>query len=314
VVTDLYRIAKICRSGVILLTICAGGMTCALAQSTQMADLLPDSPGAVLQQQSQTLPTSSSSSGTATPPAPQTSPPANQTKAPADQTQAQRDLAEQQLKEQEKQRVFGVMATFNTTNNKDALPLTPGQKYQLFLKSATDPWPFVLTAFSAGIDQAQGSFPEYGGGIGGYAKRYGADYTTYFVGNFFGNAVLPSLWHEDPRYFQKGTGSGTSRALWAASSTIWCKRDNGTWGPNYANIIGNLMGAAVSNVYYPQSDRTVAGTFERGITVSAEGIVGAEVIEFWPDIVRHYKRKHAEKLAHQTAQTDAQSSGSQPQP
>lgn len=314
--TDLYRFAKTCCRGFLLVTICAGGTICVRAQSTQMADLLPDSPGAVLEQQQSQTPSSSSSNGTATAPAAQTSQPANQTKAPApaDQTQAQRDLAAQQLKEQEKQRVFGVMATFNTTNNKDALPLTPGQKYQLFIKSATDPWPFLLTAFSAGIDQAQGSFPEYGGGIGGYAKRYGADYTTYFVGNFFGNAVLPSLWHEDPRYFQKGTGSATSRALWAASSTIWCKRDNGTWGPNYANIVGNLMGAAISNVYYPQSDRTVGGTFERGITVSAEGIVGAEVIEFWPDIARHYKRKHAEKLARQAAQKDAQSSGAQPQP
>ncbi len=65
--------------------------------------------------------------------------------------------------------------------------------------------------------------------------------------------MLPSLLHEDPRYFQKGTGSATSRALWAAGSTVWCKRDDGTWGPNYANVVGNLMGAAVSNLYYPAS-------------------------------------------------------------
>jgi hypothetical protein len=177
VVTDLYRIAKTCCRGFLLVAICAGGIPCALAQSTQVADLLPDSPGAVLQQQQQSQ-TPPSGNGTATPPAAQTSQPADQskspadqTKPPADQTQAQRDLAAQQLKEQEKQRVFGVMATFNTTNNKDALPLTSRQKYQLFFKSATDPWPFLLTAFSAGIDQAQGAFPEYGGGIGGYAKR-----------------------------------------------------------------------------------------------------------------------------------------------
>jgi hypothetical protein len=211
------------------------------------------------------------------------------------------------LKKQEKQRVFGVMATFNTTRNKDALPLSSAQKYQLFFKSATDPWPFLLSAFTSGVDQAQNSFPEYGQGMQGYAKRFGASYTDYFTGNLLGNAVLASLLKEDPRYFQKGTGSDTTRALWAAGSTVWCKRDNGTWGPNYANVVGNLMGAAVSNLYYPESDRTASGTIERGVTVTAEAIIGSEVIEFWPDIVRHHNRKKAEKLARQGGQSSGQS-------
>ena len=193
------------------------------------------------------------------------------------------------------------MATFNTTSNKDALPLSTGQKYQLFFKSATDPWPFVLTAFGAGIDQAENSFPQYGQGMEGYAKRFGAGYTDYFTGNLLGNAVLAGLLKEDPRYFQKGTGSFTSRALWAAGGTVWCKRDNGSWGPNYANVMGNLMGAAVSNLYYPASDRTVGGTLERGFAVTAQAIIGSEVIEFWPDMVRHHRRKQAEKLARQGA-------------
>jgi hypothetical protein len=225
--------------------------------------------------------------------------------------EAARKKAQDQLKQQEHQRVLGVMATFNTTTNKDALPLTAGQKYQLFFKSATDPWPFALAAFVSGIDQAENSFPEYGQGVQGYAKRFGASYTDYFTGNLLGNAVLTSLLHEDPRFFQKGTGSATSRALWAAGSTVWCKRDKGTWGPNYANVIGNLMGAAVSNLYYPESDRTASGTIERGLTVTVEGIVGAEVIEFWPDVVRHHKQKQAKKLAAQAAQNK---SPNNPQP
>jgi hypothetical protein len=210
-----------------------------------------------------------------------------------------RKLAQAQLKKQEKQRVFAVMATFNTTANKDAVPLSASEKYQLFFKSATDPWPFVLTAFGAGIDQAENSFPEYGQGVQGYAKRYGAAYTDYFTGNLLGNAVLASWWKEDPRYFQKGTGSFTSRFLWAASGTVWCKRDNGSWGPNYANVMGNLMGAAVSNLYYPAPERTVGDTLSRGFTVTAQAIIGSEIIEFWPDMVRYHRRKQAEKLARQ---------------
>lgn len=211
--------------------------------------------------------------------------------------ESQHQKAEEQLKQQETQRVAGIMATFNTTQNRDAVPLSAGQKYRLFFKSAFDPWPFGLTAVVAGINQASDSDPEWGQGMQGYGKRYGAAYSDYFIGNFFGNAVLPSLLHEDPRYFQKGSGSAMSRFLWAASSTVWCKRDAGGWGPNYANVGGNLIGAAIGRVYYPASERTVGDTISDGLIVSAEGIVGAEVIEFWPSVVRHHQRKLAEKQA-----------------
>ena len=227
---------------------------------------------------------------------------------PAQQSAAEKskhDLAEEQLKQQEHNRVAGVMAAFNTTQNQNAAPLSPGQKFQLFFKSSTDPWPFGLAVVVAGINQADNSPAGWGHGTEGYAKRFGGAYSDYFIGNFFGNAVLPSLWHEDPRYFQKGTGSATSRALWAAGSTGWCKRDNGKWGPNYANVIGNLIGAAIARVYYPASERTATDVITDGLTVSAEGIVGAEVIEFWPDVVRHHKRKKAEKAARLAAQADA---------
>jgi hypothetical protein len=241
----------------------------------------------------------------------------SQSQQPAPQQPAGPLSAQEQLKIQERQRVFGVMAAFNTTTSRDALPLSPAQKFQLFFKSQTDPWPFALASVVAGINQASDAFPAYGQGVQGYAKYYGAAYGDAFIGNLFGNAILTSWWHEDPRYFQKGTGNFASRFLWASTSTVWCRRDNGTWGPNYANVAGNLIGAAIANVYYPASERTVGDTVMRGFTVTAEGIVGSEIIEFWPDMVRHYKRKQAEKLARKEAQQDAQTpegAGVQPSP
>lgn len=244
---------------------------------------LPDAPSTAVQQDSQ-----------------------NQQAAQSQQQPTGPLSAQEQLKIQEHQRVFGVMAAFNTTTSRDALPLSPAQKFQLFFKSQTDPWPFGLAAVVAGFNQASDSPTEYGQGVLGYAKRFGATYGDAFIGNLFGNAILTSWWHEDPRYFQKGTGSFASRFLWASTSTVWCRRDNGTWGPNYANIAGNLIGAAIANVYYPASERTVGDTITRGFTVTAEGIVGSEIIEFWPDMVRHYQRKRAEKLARKAAQQDSQ--------
>jgi hypothetical protein len=263
------------------------------ADASQQAQQSPTTPGQTAP--SQTTPTGAptgQNSSSAQAPAPQT-----------DAEKSQREQAADQLKAQEHQRVMGVMATFNTTANRDALPLSPRQKLQLFFKSETDPWPFGLALVVAGIGQAENTYPEWGQGVQGYAKRFGGAYADAFIGNFFGNAVLTSVLHEDPRYFQKGTGGFTKRFLWAAASTIWCRRDSGTWGPNYANVGGNLIGAAISRIYYPASQRTVGNTIEDGFTVSAEGIVGSEIIEFWPDIVRHHKRKREEKAARQAAQT-----------
>ena len=272
-----------------------------------MADVplnLPDAPLAEVPQtspQTEAL-AATGQSGSQTSPAPSKTPPLT--------PEEQRKKAQEQLDQEYNQRVWAVVATFNTTANQQAIPLSTGQKYQLFFKSASDPWPFLLASVLAGISQAENGLPEYGQGVQGYAKRFGASYGDYFIGNFLGNAVFASVMHEDPRYYQKGHGTYLRRALWAASGTVWCKRDNGTWGPNYANVIGNLSGAAVANVYYPQSERTVGATIGRGFSVTAQGIIGSEVIEFWPDIVRYHQRKQAEKLARQGGVP----SGAQPAP
>jgi hypothetical protein len=242
---------------------------------------------------------------------PQTSQPASGAPAPASTqaTKAQQQTSQQQLEQQEHQRILGVMPTFNMTNNAAALPLTPKQKFQLFFRGSTDPFVFLLAGIDSGIGQAENSFPEYGQGAEGYAKRFGASYADTFDGNLWGNAILPSLLHEDPRYYRKGKGSFMSRFWWAAGSTVWSKRDNGSWGLNYANVGGNLIGGAISNVYYPASQRGLGLTFERAATVTAEGTIGAELIEFWPDIANHYMRKHREKQAREAAARDAQASG-----
>lgn len=263
------------------------------SQTATLAENLPEAPQPEFESSSQ------SPQSTNPAPSPNSGPvqDSSATSQKADPEKSKHDLADEQLKAQEKQRVMGVMATFNTTRNQDAVPLSPGQKFKLFFKSSTDPWPFLLAGAVAGIGQADNSDPTWGQGAQGYAKRFGAAYSDAFIGNFFGNAVLPSLLREDPRYFQKGTGSGAKRFLWAAESTFWCKRDNGKWGPNYANVGGNLIGAAIARAYYPATERSFGDVIGDGLTVSVEGIIGAEVIEFWPDMVRHYKQKKNAKLA-----------------
>ena len=168
------------------------------------------------------------------------------------------ELAEVQIKEQEKQRVLGVIPNFYVSYVPNAAPLRSKQKFELAWKSASDPFTFLGVGALAAADQATGRWSGYGPGVEGYAKRYGATYANVFVGTFVGGAVLPSLLKQDPRYFYKGTGSKRSRILYALGSSVRCKGDNGKWQPNYSSVLGNLAAGGISNLYYPASDRNGA--------------------------------------------------------
>lgn len=191
------------------------------------------------------------------------------------------DLAEEEVKAQEKQRVLGVFPNFYTSYVWNAVPLTSRQKYRLALRTSIDPIAFVAAGVTAGIEQWQNYFSGYGQGSVGYAKRFGASYADGFISTVIGAAVLPSLFHQDPRYFYKGTGSVTSRALYAVSTVAICKGDNGHWQPNYSNVLGNLASAGISNLYYPASNRNGARvTVDNALIGTGEGAISALIQEF----------------------------------
>ncbi len=226
-------------------------------------------------------------------PVPQPSNSSAQTAAATPQTPSSKD----ELEAEKKQRLLGIMPAFNTVNSGKAQPLRPSQKFDLWFRSATDPFPFGLAAINAGVEQAQNTYPEYRQGVEGYAKRFGAAYADNVDGNFWGNAVLPSLLHQDPRYFRLGQGSAKHRLGYALLSTVRCKGDNGKWQPSYSNIGGNLIGGAISNLYYPASDRGVGQTLESGFTVTAEGALGSIAFEFYPDAIAYLKHRRERKAA-----------------
>lgn len=198
--------------------------------------------------------------------------------------EAQHEKAEQELKQQEQQRMLGVIPDFNTTDVQDAVPLTPSQKFHLAFRSSLDPFQFVAAALDAGIGQAANNFAGYGQGAQGYSKRFGAAYADQFSGLFWANALFPTLLHEDPRYFRQRTGSVKHRLLCAISSIVWTKHDNGAWGPNYANVLGNITAGGLANLYYPSADRSIGLTFQRALTITTEGTLFVVFSEFWPDI------------------------------
>jgi len=236
---------------------------------------LPDAP-----QASSPTPTGSSQesnkAGSATP---QQAKPDNQT-------------AGEQLKEEERQRILGVLPNFNMVNSQNALPLDPKQKFQLMFKSSVDPAIFVTAALGAGLGEVRGSFKGYGWGAEGYFKRFGSSYADTADGNLWGNAIFPVIFHEYPRYFRKGTGTVMARVLYSISTIVRCKSDKGTWVPNYSNVLGNFVSGGISNLYYPSTNRDFELTVQNAVTVTAEAAIGSLFTEFWPDISQLFLHRH----------------------
>ncbi|MDR3727119.1 MAG: hypothetical protein P4K86_08770 [Terracidiphilus sp.] len=207
-------------------------------------------------------------------------------------SQSQQQKAAQQIKEQEKQRVLGILPSFNISYRSDAVSLTAKQKMGLAFRSSTDPVTFGIAFVVAGYHEGMHDNVGFPWGIKGYGERSGAAYLDAFDGGMIGNGILPSLLHQDPRYFRRGYGSTTHRLIYAVGSSFICKHDNtGKWEPNYSNIGGNIASGGISNLYYPSSESGIGQTFTNGFIVTAEGGLGSIFQEFWPDVSRKFLHK-----------------------
>ena len=193
---------------------------------------------------------------------------------------SEKEVAAKQLKAEEKQRALGVIPNIYVVYEPHPEPLTTGMKFHLAYKSLSNPFFFGRTAAWAGVAQARDNPSEWHQGAEGYGKRLGAGFADAVTGSLLSNAILPSLLHQDPRYFYQGTGTKKSRALHAMLAPIVCKGDNGAWQPNYSQWGGSLIGYSISTAYYPSSDRTAGHVFQTfGIDMGLH-VVGSVAQEF----------------------------------
>ena len=211
-------------------------------------------------------------------------------------------------------RLFYTLPNFLTLETTTKVPpLTTGQKFKVVARGSFDyiqaPW----YGFLAGISQAQNSEPGYGQGAKGYGKRFGSAFADGTIENFITGAVLPSLLHQDPRFFQSGKGGFTHRTGYAVSRIFVTRTDSGGTQFNYSEVVGSAMSAAISTYsYHPRSfitkrfdpttgmpvsvfngsDRTLKNTASVWGSQVGYDTITIVVKEFWPDIHRKLSHKH----------------------
>jgi hypothetical protein len=181
----------------------------------------------------------------------------------------QEQVATEQVKIAETQRIVGFIPNFYVSYEENPVPLTSKLKFHLALRALVDPVTFAGFGLNAAIYQAS-NYPSYDQGAKGFGQRLGATFAGGYTNVLVGDAVLPSLLHQDPRYFYQRTGTTKSRLWHAISSTFVSKGDDGRPKVNYSNIGGDLASGAIANAYYPDRDRG-AGLVVKSALIGAGG-------------------------------------------
>jgi len=196
-------------------------------------------------------------------------------------------------------RILGVIPNFQTKNDEPGHqpPLTVKQKYNLALHQTVDFSAHIGNLFQAALQQASNTQPHYGEGWGPYFERFGAAEGDQATSAFFIFAFLPSILHDDPRYFRKGPShSIKSRLYYSATRTVITRKDSGEPTFNIPQVAGQLFQQSISTIYYPPEDRTAERVFENWGTTLAYNSAYNVVKEFYPDVLHllFHRRHHAD--------------------
>jgi hypothetical protein len=193
--------------------------------------------------------------------------------------------------EPESKRLFGIVPNYRTSPSLvNYTPLTPAGKFKIAGQDAFDRGTIVLAAAFAGIGQLSNSNPSFGQAGAGYGRYFGTSYADYVIGDYMTEAIYPTLLHQDPRYFRRGTGSTVSRLGFAAAQIFWTHKDSGGTQFNYSEVCGNATAVAISNAYYPDN-RTASDAVSRLGTQLSVDMASNVLKEFWPDITRKFSKK-----------------------
>jgi hypothetical protein len=173
----------------------------------------------------------------------------------------------------------------------DYQPLTVRQKFDVAAQDSWDRGTVVLAAVFGAENQLTNSNRAFGQGAAGFGRYFGAAYGNFVIGNYMREAVFPSLLHQDPRYFRRGTGGAWSRLGYAIGQTFWTHNDSGRSQFNYSEWLGASAAVAISNSYYADNRSAKDNVSQLGVQIGVDA--AANILkEFYPDVLRRFRRKH----------------------
>ena len=194
--------------------------------------------------------------------------------------------------EQESKRILWLIPNYRTSPSLENYePLTTREKFKIASEDAFDRGTIGLAAIFAGEAQLANDNRSFGQGGAGYGRYFGSAYGDLVIGDYMTEGVFPTLLHQDPRYFRRGTGSGWSRLGYAMGQIFWTHTDSGGTQFNYSEIAGNSAAVAISMAYY-QNNRTAGDAVSKLGTQIGVDMAANILKEFWPELQRKLRRKN----------------------
>ena len=175
-------------------------------------------------------------------------------------------------------------------------PLTPREKFEIARKDSFDRGTVALAAIFAADAQFTNANPSFGQGVKGYAHNLGTSYGDFVIGNYLSEAVYPTFFHQDSRYFRRGVGRVSSRLEYSVGQIFFTHSDSGRTQFNYSEILGNSTAVAISNAYYPDNRSVSDSATKLGLQLGVD-MVSNILKEFWPDVSRKFSRKRRQQVA-----------------
>jgi hypothetical protein len=203
------------------------------------------------------------------------------------------------LEGKQTKRILGIIPNFRAVSVDVKLPPeTPLEKFKGATLDSFDYSSFIYVGALAGVSQAENSIPEFHQGAAGYGRYYWHTFVDNADENYWVEAILPTVFRQDPRYYTLGHDGIFKRTAYSVSRVLITRTDAGNNTFNVSEIVGAGVASGISTLYYPSAYRTWTKTGQRWLI--SIGLDGATFVvkEFWPDI--------NSRIFHQKAETAAQ--------
>ena len=215
--------------------------------------------------------------------------------APGDQNSPQTDQRPQQnpAPPPQPKRILGLMPNFRAVSaGVTPPPPTPKQSFIVATRNSFDYSAFVFVGITSLLAEADNAHAQLGKGIAGYGRYYWRGYADKTDGNYWVIFLLPTILHQDERYYALGRGGVWKRLVYSSSRILITPSYHGHNGFNVSEILGRAISQGISLSYYPSQTRTPGALASKyGYAIGRDALTNV-FREFWPDIAVHVLHRH----------------------
>jgi hypothetical protein len=197
------------------------------------------------------------------------------------------------LSKQQPKRILGIMPNFRAVSaGVVSPPPTPRQAFKIATQNSFDYSSFAFVGVTSAIAEAGDKHPSLGKGVPGFWAYYWRGFLDKTDGNYWVIFALPTVFHQDERYFAMGSGNIWKRGMYSSTRVFITPNYEGHNTFNTSELLGRAIAQGISVSYYPSSDNSAGALATKwGYAILRDAATNT-FREFWPDIATHVLHRH----------------------